>query len=171
MILLTTDEFRLRSWQSGDEASLVTQANNFNIWLNLRDIFPHPYTLEDAQAWVQFAPSFPNSLNLAIEIDGVACGGIGLRFQTDVHRRSAEIGYWLGEAYWNRGIVTEAVKLLSAYAFRHYDICRLFAGIFPYNRASMRVMEKAGYHLEAVHRQAITKNGHTVDEHLYVLLN
>jgi [ribosomal protein S5]-alanine N-acetyltransferase len=170
MMLLTTNEFRLRPWQSGDEVPLVAHANNYKIWLNLRDTFPHPYTLEDAQTWVQFAPSFPNSLNLAIEIDGAACGGMGLLFQSDVHRRSAEIGYWLGEAYWNRGIVTAAVKLLSAYAFRHYDICRLYAGIFQYNQASMRVLEKAGYQLEAVHRLAVTKNGRTVDEYLYTLL-
>lgn len=170
MILLTTDQFRLRPWQSGDEASLMAHANNYKVWLNLRDTFPHPYTLEDAENWVQYAPSFPNSLNLAIEVGRAACGGIGLRFQTDVYRRSAEIGYWLGEAYWNRGIATAAVMLLSAYVFRHYDTCRLYAGIFEYNQASMRVLEKAGYHLEAVHRQAVTKNGHTVDEHLYVLL-
>ena len=169
-ILFASDEFRMRPWQPGDEASLLANANNFNIWINLRDNFPHPYTLEDAQTWVQYAASFPNSLNLAIEVAGAACGGIGLRFRTDVHRRSAEIGYWLGEAYWNKGIVTEAVKLLSTHVFRHYDICRLYAGIFEYNQASMRVLEKAGYHLEAVHRQAVTKNGRTVDEHLFVLL-
>jgi [ribosomal protein S5]-alanine N-acetyltransferase len=169
-MLLETDQFRLRPWQAGDEASLVQHANNYKIWLNLRDTFPHPYTWQDAHTWVQYAPSFPNSLNLAIEVDGAACGGIGLLFQQDIYRRSAEIGYWLGEAYWNRGIVTAAVKMLSAFVFDHYDICRLFAGIFEYNQPSMRVLEKAGYQLEAVHRQAITKNGHTLDEYLYTRL-
>jgi [ribosomal protein S5]-alanine N-acetyltransferase len=169
-MLLQTDLFRLRPWQPGDEASLVRHANNEKIWLNLRDTFPHPYTWQDAQTWVQYAPSFPNSLNLAIEVDGAACGGIGLLFQQDIYRRSAEIGYWLGEAYWNRGLVTAAVKMLSAFVFDHYDICRIYAGIFAYNQASMRVLEKAGYQLEAVHRQAITKNGRTLDEYLYALL-
>jgi [ribosomal protein S5]-alanine N-acetyltransferase len=170
MILLETKEFRLRSWQSGDEASLVEHANNYKVWRNLRDTFPHPYTWQDAQDWIQFATTFPNSLSLAIDIQGAACGGVGLLFQQDIYRRNAEIGYWLGEAYWNRGIVTAAVKMLSAYAFGHYDICRLYAGIFQDNQASMRVVEKAGYQLEAVHRQAITKSGRTLDEYLYVLL-
>jgi ribosomal-protein-alanine N-acetyltransferase len=170
MILLETNDFRLRPWHPGDEDSLVAQANNYKIWLNLRDTFPHPYTWQEAHAWVELANSLPNSLNLAIDINGAACGGAGLLFQADIHRRSAEIGYWLGEAYWNRGIATAAVKMLSAHAFGHYDICRLYAGIFEYNRASMRVLEKAGYTLEAVHRQALTKNGHTRDEYLYTLL-
>jgi RimJ/RimL family protein N-acetyltransferase len=170
MILLQTDDFRLRPWRSGDEASLAEHANNYKIWLNLRDTFPNPYTRQDARTWVQYANTFPNSLNLAIEVGGAACGGAGLLFQADIYRRSAEIGYWLGEAYWNRGITTAAVKLLSTYAFGHYDICRLYAGIFEYNLASMRVLEKAGYQREAVHRQALTKNGRTLDEHLYTLL-
>jgi ribosomal-protein-alanine N-acetyltransferase len=170
MILLQNDEFRLRPWHSGDEATLVVHANNYKIWLNLRDTFPHPYTWQDAQTWVAYANTFPNTLNLAIDIDGEACGGAGLFFQQDIHRRSAEIGYWLGEAYWNRGIATAAVKMLSDFAFRHYDLCRLYAGIMEYNPASMRVLEKAGYVLEAVHRQALTKNGRTLDEYLYTLL-
>jgi ribosomal-protein-alanine N-acetyltransferase len=170
MILLQNDEFRLRPWHSGDEDALVEHANNYKIWLNLRDTFPHPYTWQDAQTWVQHANTFPHTLNLAIEIDGAACGGAGLTFQQDIHRRSAEIGYWLGEAYWNRGIATAAVKMLSDFAFRHYDLCRLYAGIMEHNPASRRVVEKAGYGLEAVHRQAITKNSRTLDEYLYTLV-
>jgi [ribosomal protein S5]-alanine N-acetyltransferase len=170
MMVLETNEFRLRPWRAGDEGSLVEHADNYQIWLNLRDSFPNPYTGRDAQAWVQLANTLPATLHLAIEIDGAACGGLGLLFQQDVHRRSAEIGYWLGQAYWNRGIMTAAVKMLSAYAFGHYDLCRLYGGIFAYNWASMRVLEKAGYALEAVHRQAVTKNGRTLDEYLYVLL-
>jgi RimJ/RimL family protein N-acetyltransferase len=169
-MVLETDVFRLRPWHAGDEVSLVAHANNYAIWRNLRDSFPHPYTWRDAQTWVQYANTFPDTLNLAVEIEGAACGGLGLLFQQDIHRRSAEIGYWLGQAYWNRGIVTAAVKMLSAYAFSHYDICRLYGGIFENNRASMRVLEKAGYTLEAVHRQAVTKNGRTLDEYLYTLL-
>lgn len=170
MIVLEAARFCLRPWAPGDEASLVQHANNDKVWRNLRNTFPNPYTWQEAQTWVQYANTFPDALNLAIDIAGQACGGIGLHFQQDIYRRSAEIGYWLGEAFWNQGIATAAVRLLSDYAFRQYDLCRLYAGVFPYNQASMRVLEKAGYSLEAVHRQAITKGNQTLDEHLYVLL-
>lgn len=161
---------RLRPWQAGDEDSLVLHGHNFKIWLNLRDSFPHPYTRPDAQNWVRIANTIPNNLNLAIEVNGSAVGGIGLVFRTDVYRRSAEIGYWLGEVFWNQGIATDAVKSLSAYVLQNYDICRLYAGVFAHNKASGRVLEKAGYTLEAIHRQALVKNGNTIDEYLYVLL-
>lgn len=162
--------FMLRPWLPGDEDSLVLHANNYNIWLNLRDIFPHPYTFTDARTWVQIAGTIPNQLNLAIEVEGKAVGGIGLILKEDVYKQSAEIGYWLGEPFWNRGIITEAVKIVSDYAFSQYAICRLYAGIFEYNKGSMRVLEKAGYTLEAIHRKAITKNNILLDEYVYVLL-
>ena len=124
-MLLKSAKFLLRPWQTGDEASLVKHADNYNIWVNLRDIFPHPYTLSAAQDWIEIANCLPDTFNLAIEIKGEAVGGIGLLFKTDIHRRSAEIGYWLGESFWNKGIITEAVKLVSRHAFAQYDICRL----------------------------------------------
>lgn len=162
----------IRPWQTGDEAALVKHANNRKIWLNVRDRFPHPYTLKDAEIWVRVAGADRNMINLAIEVEGQAAGGIGIVFKKDVYHRSAEIGYWLGEVYWNRGIATSAVKAMTKYVFDNpqLDICRLYAGIFEYNTASARVLEKAGYQLEARLRKSVTKDGETVDELVYAIL-
>ncbi|MEQ9438862.1 MAG: GNAT family protein [Cyclobacteriaceae bacterium] len=157
----------LRPWQEGDETALARYGNSRSVWQNVRDRFPHPYTLQDAQLWVRVAHKDPNALNLAIAVDGEAVGAIGVIFKDDVYYRTAEIGYWLAEAYWNRGITTRAVVALTDYVFAHYDICRLYAGIFEYNAASGRVLEKAGYTLEARLRKNVTKNGRTVDELIY----
>ena len=134
----------LRSWIPGDLASLVRHANSRVIWRNLRDAFPHPYTPADAKHWIQIANPTTPITNFAIVVEGAAVGGIGLVLKDDVFRRSAEIGYWLGEEYWGRGIVTEAARAVTDYAFATFDLCRVFAGVFEWNPASMRVLEKAG---------------------------
>src|SRR6476660_8619365 len=126
----------LRPWMSGDEASLVLQANSRLIWRNLRDAFPHPYTLADANHWIKIANPTTPITNFAIVVEGAAVGGIGLMLKDDVFRRSAEIGYWLGEEYWGRGIVTEAVRAVTDYAFATFDLCRVYAGVFEWNHAS-----------------------------------
>jgi ribosomal-protein-alanine N-acetyltransferase len=127
----------LRQWMPGDEESLVCHANSRKIWRNLRDAFPHPYTLADARRWIQVAnPALPIT-NFAIVVEDTAVGGIGLVLKDDVFRRSAEIGYWLGEEYWGRGIVSEAVRAVTDYAFATFDLCRIFAGVFEWNPASM----------------------------------
>ena len=159
---------RLRPWRSGDEASAALHANNPNIWRNLRDTFPHPYTLEDAFRWVEHTKDSDTSF--AIEVDGEASGGIGLHIQTDVARRSAEIGYWLGEAHWGRGIMTEAVRELTAYGFQHFDLVRIYALVFEWNPTSMRVLEKAGYRFESRRRKAVTKEGQTIDDVMYAIV-
>ena len=160
----------LRPWTTDDESSLVHHANNRNIWLNVRDRFPHPYTSNDAKLWIKIANRDTTMLNVAIEVDRRAVGGLGIVFKDDVYRRTAEIGYWLGEAYWNRGFTSRAVEALSEYVFEHYDIVRLYAGIFEHNTASARVLEKAGYTFEARLRQSITKDGQTMDELIYAKL-
>lgn len=170
MIELKGSTFTLRRWLPGDEESLVRHANNRNISRNLRDGFPWPYTMEDARWWIQHASQQKASLSLAIVVDGQAVGGIGLILKDDIYRRSAEIGYWLGEQYHGRGIVTEAVRLVTEYAFATYDLCRIYAGVFEYNPASMRVLEKAGYQFEARHRKAVTKDGQTFDELIYAII-
>ena len=111
---LKLNKSRLRPWKEGDEESLVRHANNRAIWRNLRDLFPHPYTLADARHWIQIANPSLKTTNFAIVVDGAAVGGIGLVLKDDVFRRSAEIGYWLGEEYWGRGIVSEAVRAVTA---------------------------------------------------------
>ena len=157
----------LRPWATKDEASLVQHANNRNIWLNVRDRFPHPYTSNDAKLWIKIANRDTTMLNVAMEVNRQAVGGLGVVFKDDVYRRSAEMGYWLGEAYWNQGLTSRAVAALSEHVFEHYDIVRLYAGIFENNLASARVLEKAGYNFEARLRQSITKDGQTMDELVY----
>lgn len=158
---------RIRSWRAGDEPSLARHANNRNIWLNVRDRFPHPYTLADAEAWVAKASAAEPETQFAIEVSGEAAGGIGLFLQEDVERYSAEIGYWLGEVYWGRGIATAAVRRFTQYAFETFDLCRIYASVFARNAASGRVLEKAGYELEGRLRQSGVKEGRVVDGLLY----
>jgi len=160
----------LRPWKPGDEPSLVRHANNRRIWRNLRDSFPHPYTLADAKRWIQIANPIMPPVNFAIVVDGAAVGGIGLLVKEDVFRRSVEIGYWLGEEYWQRGIVTEAVRAVTDYAFATFDICRVYAGVFEWNPGSIRVLEKAGYQFEGRLKQSVTKDGETIDELIYATI-
>jgi RimJ/RimL family protein N-acetyltransferase len=140
------------------------------IWRNLRDAFPHPYTLANAQHWIRSANPATPVTNFAIVVDGNAVGGIGLVLKDDVFRRSAEIGYWLGEEYWGRGIVTEAVRAVTDYAFTTFGLCRVYAGVFEWNRASMRVLEKAGYEFECRMRKSVIKDGEIIDELIYAMV-
>src|ERR1051325_10612302 len=114
---LRCEDFTLRNWRVGDEPSLVHHANNRKIWRNVRDRFPHPYRREDAVWWISFANSERPVVNFAIDVEGAAVGGIGLILRDDVYRLSAEIGYWLGEEYWGRGIASRAARALTDYAF------------------------------------------------------
>jgi RimJ/RimL family protein N-acetyltransferase len=160
----------LRSWRSGDEDSLVRHADDRDVWINLRDRFPHPYTRDDARAWLRLVAESTPETNFVVAVADEAVGGIGLTLQDDVSRRSAEIGYWLGRAYWGRGIATAAVRALTDWAFAHFDLCRLYAGVFEWNPASARVLEKAGYVLEGRLRRSVTKDGRTIDQLLYALV-
>ena len=160
----------LRAWQPGDEESLVSHANNRTIWRNLRDAFPHPYTSADAKRWIETANPTTPVTNFAIVVNGEAAGAIGLLLKEDVFRRSAEIGYWLGEEFWGRGIVTEAVRAVTDYAFNNFDLCRVYAGVFEWNPASMRVLERAGYEFECRMKKSVTKDGETIDELIYAVV-
>ncbi len=159
----------LRPWQLSDVQSLAKCANNKNIADNLRDGFPYPYTLNDAQNWLKSAINDKNLL-MAIELNEQAVGGIGIIYKTDVYRLSAEIGYWLCENLWGKGIMCEAVKNMVQYTFANTRIVRIYAGIFENNIASARVLEKAGFFLEATHKNAVIKNGTIMDEKLYSIL-
>lgn len=170
-LLLAPGRF-LRPWQPGDEASLCRHASSRAIWRNLRDRFPYPYTEADARAWVHACAQVDPPQNLAI-IDteaGGAVGGIGLILGEDVYRRSAEVGYWLGEAVWGRGLATLALRAFCDYAFAAFDLRRLWAGVFSWNPASCRVLTKAGFFLEGRQRDAVTKDGQTLDLLVYALL-
>jgi len=159
----------LRPWRAGDEASLVVHANDRDVWLNLRDQFPHPYTAADAEAWVRFASSQAQPTSLAIEVDSEAVGGVSLQLHDDVERVSAEIGYWLGRGYWNRGIMTAAVRALTRYGFEQFSLTRVYAVPFATNVASHRVLEKAGYVREGLLRRSAVKNDIVLDQVLYAM--
>ncbi len=132
----------LRAWKPGDEPSLVRHANSRTIWRNLRDAFPHPYTLVDAKRWIDVANPTTPVTNFAIVVDGAAVGAI----------------------------VTEAVRAVTDYAFEKFDLCRVYAGVFEWNPASMRVLEKAGYELECRMKKSVTKDGETIDELIYAVV-
>jgi RimJ/RimL family protein N-acetyltransferase len=165
---IRAESFVLRPWGFGDEAALVRHANDREIWRNLRDRFPHPYTQEDAQRWIRHVQRQGRPpLNFALVLDGEPVGGVGLERRTDVHRSTAEIGYWIGRAYWGRGLATEAARRLTQYAFDTFPFERLEAGVFAWNPASCRVLEKAGYTFEARIRRNICKDGQVLDTLLY----
>jgi ribosomal-protein-alanine N-acetyltransferase len=157
----------VREWRPGDVDSLAKHANNIKIWRNLHDAFPHPYTRADAVEWIQQTSKDHADTVFAIEVDGDAIGGIGLHPGKDEHRRTAAIGYWLGEEFWGRGIATEALIAVTEHAFSRFDIERLEAFVFEWNLASARVLEKAGYTLEARLKKRVTKEGRTVDCFLF----
>jgi RimJ/RimL family protein N-acetyltransferase len=160
----------VRSWDWRDRDAIVRHADNRNVWINLRDRFPHPYTLNDARRWLDMVVGQKPETNFAIEVAGEAVGGIGFTVQFDVARRSAEIGYWLGEEFWGRGIATEALIAVTDHAFSHYDVCRLFAHVFDWNSASARVLEKAGYEFEGRLKKSVTKDGRTIDQLMYAMI-
>lgn len=160
----------IRNWKHEDLNSLVLHANNIKVWNNLRNYFPHPYTEEDGKAWLDKVADALPAVNLAIDADGQAVGGIGLILNGDVYIKSAEIGYWIGEEFWGQGITTEAVRLMTEYAFYYFDLLRLYAEVFENNKASMRVLEKNGYYLEGVRRKAVFKNEVIMDDYIWVKL-
>ena len=161
--------FRLRPWSPDDLDSLVKYANNWNIAKNLTDGFPHPYTRESGEAFIKMATQDDPIHIFAIDIDGEAVGGIGIHPQSDIHRKNAELGYWLAEPFWGRGIVTEAVKEVVEIAFRIYDINRVFARPYGANLGSQRVLEKAGFTLEGRFEKTLIKNGEYLDELIYAI--
>ena len=161
----------LRAWRPSDAAALAKHANNNNVASQLRDRFPHPYTLADARQFIQAVTGARPTMLFAMAIDGEAVGGIGFFPGADVERFSAEIGYWLAETYWGRGITVEAIRLISAYAFDTCNLLRLFALPFADNVRSTRVLEKAGYTREALLRSSSVKYGQVRDQALYALVN
>ncbi len=167
-MILECGACRLRPWQLSDKPALVKHANNPRIWRNLRDAFPHPYTDADAEAFIAGANSGPDWA-YAIEVNGEAAGAIGIHPRQDVERYSAEMGYWLGEAFWGRGLATAAVQTLSQYVLRNTEIFRIYAYVYAWNPASMRVLEKAGFEREAVLRRSVLKDGVVLDRVLYAL--
>ncbi len=171
MIRTAADGLTLRRWRADDLEALVRYANNRNVWINLKDRFPYPYTESDARAWIAHCETRAGDpTNLTIDWHGEAIGGDGLEPYGDVHRLMASIGYWLGEPFWGRGFATQALVTFTSYAFATFDLHRLQATVFAWNQASARVLEKAGYTLEGRLRRSIIKDGRIADTLLYARL-
>lgn len=162
-------QFQLRPWTLHDLDSLVKYGNNASIAKFMTDQFPHPYTAEKGKAFIAFATQNNPIHIFAIDVNGEAVGGIGLHPQADIHQKNAELGYWLAEPYWGKGIITEAVKQMVAFGFSTYPINRIFARPFGTNIASQKVLEKAGFILEARFEKTLYKQGEYLDELVYAI--
>ncbi|MCB0716718.1 MAG: GNAT family protein [Chitinophagaceae bacterium] len=162
-------EFTLRPWAKTDIDALVEYGNNYNIARNMRNIFPHPYTNQDAVKFLERTiPLRPVNI-FAIDINGKASGGIGVFPQDDIMCKNAELGYWLAEPFWGKGIITKAIGQVVAYGFKTFDIDRIYAIPFGTNIASQKALEKAGFRLEARFDKTIFKNGVYYDELVYAI--
>lgn len=162
-----TPDFTLRAWTLNDLDSLVRYANNPKIADNLTDKFPYPYTEAHGKAFIEFANSNHPLHVFAIDINGEAAGGIGVHPQTDIQRKNAELGYWLAEPFWGKGIISKAVEQMIAYGFDTFGIDRIFARPFEHNAASQRILEKNGFVQEARLAKTLFKNGKYLDEIIY----
>jgi ribosomal-protein-alanine N-acetyltransferase len=164
---MPTSDNCLRPLHATDAQSLARHANDREIWLNLRDRFPHPYAKSDAEAFIARVAEEEPRTTFGIVVDGVAVGSVGLVPGRDIERMNAEIGYWIGREFWGRGIATDAVRAATDYAFRSLGMCRVFALPFVRNVPSHRVLEKAGYMREALMRRSAIKDGQVLDQYLY----
>jgi RimJ/RimL family protein N-acetyltransferase len=167
---LTLVRCTVRSWRASDVDSLTRYADNRKIWLNLRDAFPHPYTAQHARDFIRSVRNRSPETTFAIAVDDEAVGSIGFVLHPDVERVSAEIGYWLAEPFWGRGIVTDALAAVTKYALDTHQLTRIYAVPFASNAASCRVLEKAGYVLEARLRRSAVKNGQITDQMQYAFI-
>ena len=158
------------AWFNGDQERFIPLADDHEVWVNLSDRFSHPYTRANAEAWVSLHAGIDPVVDFAICDASGPIGGIGFQTRTDDLRHSAALGYWLGKPFWGRGIMTTAVKAMTAYGFETLGLVRIDARVYKGNEASARVLEKAGYKLEGLLRQAILKQGVPIDHYLYAIL-
>ena len=165
-------DFILRPWKMEDVDDVLRYANNDKIARNLRNVFPYPYIRTDAENFVNSCLEADETRQLfrAIEADGHAVGSVALCLGSDVYCMTAELGYWLAEEFWGRGIMTQAVRLICREGFSRWDIQRIYAEPFAHNAGSRRVLEKAGFSLEGVMRRGVYKRGQVCDHCMYALL-
>ena len=163
---------RIRKWELADATDLAMAVSNKNIQNNLRDGLPYPYTEQDGADFISAMLSADENetFAFAITVDDKVVGSIGVFRQGNIHRLTAELGYYLAEEYWGRGIMTEAVRQICQYVFEKSDIIRIYAEPFAYNAASCRVLEKAGFQYEGTLRNNAVKNGKVIDMKMYSLL-
>lgn len=165
--ILQEEEVSLRRLDKSDIGRLAELANNKKIWDNVRDYFSHPYSVQDAEKFIEMISMEDPPATFGIRFKGELAGVAGLVGQSDVYRLNAEIGYWIGEPFWGKGIASKAVNLLTSYGFEKLGLERIYSGIFDYNKASKRVLEKCGFQFEGVFERAIIKNGQILDEFRY----
>lgn len=162
-------EVLLRKWTISDLDNLVRYANNFNVAKFLTNQFPYPYMHEDGRKYIEMVLADNPTKVFAIEVSGEAVGSIGIFPQSDIHSKNAEIGYWLAEPFWGKGIMVEAIRKIVRYGFQTFDIDRIFARPFGTNKSSQRVLEKAGFTLEARFEKALYKHSEYIDELVYAI--
>jgi ribosomal-protein-alanine N-acetyltransferase len=165
-----TENISLRPWEISDLDSLLLYANNPNIARNMTNGFPHPYTKEAGSNFIAMAKTKKPLSIFAICINNEAIGGIGVHPQQDIHEKCAELGYWLAETFWGKGITSIAVLKMIDFAFQNFDIVRLYARPFSSNIGSQKVLEKCGFSLEAKLKKSIYKNGVYLDELIYSIV-
>jgi [ribosomal protein S5]-alanine N-acetyltransferase len=161
--------FHLRPWQISDAENLVKYANNPNISRFLTDGFPNPYTMEHALSFIEKVSKHDPTQVFAIDVDGDAVGSIGLHPQSDIMRKNIELGYFLGEPFWGKGIITKCIKEIVSYGFQNFDVTRIYARPFGNNIASRKALEKAGFIIEAVIEKSIYKNDEFLDEYIFAI--
>jgi RimJ/RimL family protein N-acetyltransferase len=160
----------LRSWREEDLEALVAEANSRAVWRNMIHTFPHPYTVADAESWIARCLEQEPRHDLVVARDDRLIGVCGMTIGTGVGAYTGDVGYWLGEAHWGRGIMTAAFARFLDYVWDTFDVERLQSEVFAWNPASARVLEKNGFVREGIRRRAIHKDGEFVDEIFYSLL-
>lgn len=169
-MVIQFENYKIRNFKADDVNSLVKYANNYAVSRFLRDGFPFPYTQEDAERWINFVNDDSTNLAFAIADEKELIGGIGAMPNQDINRFTSEIGYWLAEPLWNKGIITKAVRIFCNYLFTNFNFNHLTASIFEGNDASIRVVQKVGFVLEGVMRKNVFKENRFLDQYIYGLL-
>lgn len=159
----------LRPWHLDDLTDLVALANNKHIAQYMADVFPHPYSIENGKTFIALSNSNNNSKIFAITLNNIIVGSIGLHLQTDILKKNAEIGYWLGEPYWKQGVMKQAIPMMIDYGFKNTDIVRIFARIMGNNIASQKLVESCGFKLEGHYHKTLFKNNEMIDELIYAV--
>jgi RimJ/RimL family protein N-acetyltransferase len=167
IVTIDIDGHVLRHCRTGDVDAFARHANNPALFAQVSDRFPHPFTRDDAEAWIERCRDIDRGSILAICSPDELIGTVGLEFHEDVHRRTAQIGYWIGEPFWGLGIATKALRAFTEHAFANFDIDRLEAFVYETNPASARVLEKAGYTCEGRLRKRVFKLGKVIDESIW----
>ena len=163
---------KIRKWKLTDAKNIAVALSNKKIQDNLRDGLPYPYTEQDGIDFISsmLSANEDETFAFAITLDDKAIGSIAVFRQQNIHRQTAEMGYYIAEEYWGKGIMTDAVKQICEYVFKNSDILRIYAEPFAYNTGYCRVLEKAGFQYEGTLRNNAVKNGKVLDMKMYSLL-